>query len=70
MKIYSNKKAALNSVNIKSYTTGLYCTGEYKTSIKEVEVRNESIRALYKSYRKDRHGSYVKIYYISERDDQ
>lgn len=66
MKIYSSKKAALNNINtnVSNYKIVLYCTGEYVTSIKELDVRNDKIIALYKSYRKDRYGSYVKIYCI------
>lgn len=71
MKIYSSKKTALNNINVNvtNYRTILYCTGEYKTTIKTMDVSNDKIVALYKSYRKDRHGSYVKIYCI-ERIDQ
>lgn len=66
MRIYSSKQAALNSINanVTDYRIILYCTGEYVTSIKEIDVTNDKIVALYKSYRKDRHGSYVKIYCI------
>ena len=66
MKIYSSKKAALNNINtnVTNYKIILYCTGEYVTSIKELDVTNDKIEALYKSYRKDRYGSYVKIYCI------
>ena len=64
MKIYSSKKAALNNINVTNYKAGLYCTGEYNTNIKEMDVSNDKIVALYKSYRKDRQGSYAKIYYI------
>ena len=70
MKVYSSKKAALNSINVNvtNYKAVLYCTGEYITSIKTMDVSNEKIVALYKSYRKDRHGSYVKIYCIERID--
>lgn len=64
MIIYSSKKTALNNINVINYKTGLYCTGEYNTNIKTMDVSNDKIVALYKSYRKDRKGSYVKIYYI------
>lgn len=66
MKIYSSKKAALNNINtnVTNYKIILYCTGEYVTSIKELDVTNDKIVALYKSYRKDRYGSFVKIYCI------
>lgn len=64
MKVYSSKKTALNNIEAGNYRTILYCTGEYKTSIKTMDVSNDKIVALYKSYRKDRHGSYVKIYCI------
>ena len=70
MKIYSSKKTALNNINtnVTNYKAGLYCTGEYVTSIKTMEVSNDKIIALYKSYRNDRHGSYVKIYCIERID--
>ena len=70
MKIYSSKKAALNNINVNvtNYKTVLYCTGEYVTSIKEIDVKNENIVALYKSYRSDKYGSYVKIYCIERID--
>ena len=70
MKIYSSKKTALNNINVNvtNYKTGLYCTGEYNTNIKKMDITNDKIIALYKSYRSDRHGSYVKIYCIERID--
>ena len=70
MKVYSSKKTALNNINVNvtNYRTILYCTGEYKTSIKTMDISNDKILALYKSYRKDRYGSYVKIYCIERID--
>ena len=70
MKVYSSKKTALNNINVNvtNYKAVLYCTGEYVTSIKTMEVSNDKIVALYKSYRSDRHGSYVKIYCIERID--
>ena len=70
MKVYSSKKTALNNINVNvtNYKAVLYCTGEYNTNIKEMDISNDKIVALYKSYRNDRHGSYVKIYCIERID--
>jgi hypothetical protein len=64
MKIYSSKKAAINSINVTNYRVGLYCNGKYNSDIKTMNVSSEKIVALYKSYRSDSYGSYVKIYCI------
>lgn len=69
MKIYSSKKAALKSINVGNYTFGSYCNGKYKSDIQTMNINSDKIVALYKSYRSDRYGSYVKIYCI-EKDDQ
>lgn len=66
MKIYSSKQSALNSLPSGIYEVGLYCTGKYKTSIKEMESISSDIKAFYKSYRKDDYGSYVKVYCVTE----
>ena len=66
MKIYSSKKAALNNISVTNYKIGLYCTGQYKTTIKTMDVTNRDIKALYKSYRNDDNGSYVMVHYIRE----
>lgn len=68
MKIYSSKKVALKNINVTNYRTGLYCTSKYKTSIKTMNVTSDKIVSLYKSYRNDRYGNYVKIYCIERID--
>ena len=64
MKIFSGKKAALNSLPSGSYKSGKYCNHKYKTTIKTMKPISDDIKALYKVYGKDKHGSYVTINYI------
>lgn len=72
LKIYSSKKVALNSIDFDPFagvTIFPACTGKYKTSIKEMET-SKDVSALYKSYRSDRHGKYVKVYAISKNKER
>lgn len=70
MKIYSSKKAALNNIdtNLTDFKVGLYCSGKYNSNIKTMDISNDKIVALYKSYRSDSYGAYVKIYCIERID--
>lgn len=71
MKIWSNRKSALK--NMDQYdgetTEGLYCTGGYKTTIETMDV-NPDVLALYKQYRSDQDGPYVKVYGIYKKGEQ
>ncbi len=61
MKIYSSKKVALNNIPKGNYKSQPYCNGKYKTSIKKIDNPSKDVKAIYKSYRKDNFGSYVKL---------
>lgn len=66
LKVFSSKKTALNNLPIGNYESSLYCTGQYETSINEITTSINNIKAIYKSYRNDRYGNYVKLYCITQ----